>query len=59
MIKTERNVFIGGHVTRVVKAALDALAKARRVSLSYLVYSILVGSAEIKPLLPEEPKEKE
>jgi hypothetical protein len=42
MIKTNRNVFLGAHVTQVVKNAAITEARKRNISLSSLVSKALI-----------------
>jgi len=42
MITTDRNQFIAGHVTKKVKKILGEEARKRQMSVSALIYKILI-----------------
>jgi len=47
-VRSNRNVYLGAHVTRAVKRALVAVARNRKVSVSALVSSVLESDPGIK-----------
>jgi hypothetical protein len=56
IILSDRDTFIGGHVTEEVKEKIQELAQSRRMSVSALLSTVLeafVRAEESKKLLPE------
>jgi len=48
-VRSNRNVYLGAHVTRAVKRALVAVARNRKVSVSALVSSVLESDPALTP----------
>lgn len=49
----DRDVYIAGHTTAAVKAALRKIAQSRGVSISALLHEILWRSPEVRAIIQE------
>ena len=54
MITTDRNVFVGAHVTKAIKDALKEEARRSQVSMSLLMYLLIVEGLERRGYKQEE-----
>lgn len=58
MITTDRDVFLGAHVTPEIKEAIRTIASRNGVSMSALVFQIVSQSHEVKAFLKVLPPPK-
>lgn len=59
MITTERDKFVGSHMTQVVKDQLKEEAKKKEISVSQLIFNISKDYLRVAGYNPDQPTERQ